>query len=101
MPQLQALVECRMAVDDRIPLIGFSGAPFTLASYLIEGKPSRTWTKTKRFMLERPDDWVGPMMTVPKRNSDGQAISEKGVPVREDKPLYEKLEDEKKDHAHG
>ena len=52
-------------------------------------------------VLERPDDWVGPMMTVPKRNSDGQAISEKGVPVREDKPLYEKLEDEKKDQAHG
>ena len=40
-----------------VPLIGFSGAPFTLASYLIEGKPSRTWLKTKRFMLEHPDSW--------------------------------------------
>jgi uroporphyrinogen decarboxylase len=40
-----------------VPVIGFSGAPFTLASYLIEGKPSRTWLKTKRFMLEHPKDW--------------------------------------------
>jgi uroporphyrinogen decarboxylase len=41
----------------QVPLIGFSGAPFTLASYLIEGKPTRTWTKTKRFMYENPDAW--------------------------------------------
>jgi len=41
----------------RVPLIGFSGAPFTLASYLIEGQPSRNWIKTKRFMFEAPDAW--------------------------------------------
>jgi uroporphyrinogen decarboxylase len=40
-----------------VPLIGFSGAPFTLASYLIEGRPSRTWLKTKRFMLAHPESW--------------------------------------------
>lgn len=40
-----------------VPLIGFSGAPFTLASYLIEGKPTRQWIKTKRFMMEQPDAW--------------------------------------------
>jgi uroporphyrinogen decarboxylase len=40
-----------------VPVIGFSGAPFTLASYLIEGRPSRTWEKTKRFMLEHPQSW--------------------------------------------
>jgi uroporphyrinogen decarboxylase len=40
-----------------VPVIGFSGAPFTLASYLIAGKPSRTGHKTKRFMLEHPDAW--------------------------------------------
>lgn len=40
-----------------VPLIGFSGAPFTLASYLIEGEPTRTWLKTKRFMFEQTDGW--------------------------------------------
>lgn len=40
-----------------VPVIGFSGAPFTLASYLIEGKPSRTWHKTKKFMFEHPTEW--------------------------------------------
>jgi len=41
----------------KVPLIGFAGAPFTLASYLIEGKPTRTWVKTKRFMFEEPEAW--------------------------------------------
>lgn len=41
----------------KIPLIGFSGAPFTLASYLLEGSPSRTWLKTKRFMYKEPVLW--------------------------------------------
>ena len=40
-----------------VPLIGFAGAPFTLASYLIEGAPSRTYTKTKALMLEDPELW--------------------------------------------
>jgi uroporphyrinogen decarboxylase len=40
-----------------VPVIGFSGAPFTLASYLIEGRPSRTWLKTKAFMLSHPKEW--------------------------------------------
>jgi uroporphyrinogen decarboxylase len=40
-----------------VPVIGFAGAPFTLASYLIEGKPSRTWLSTKKFMLQHPDAW--------------------------------------------
>jgi uroporphyrinogen decarboxylase len=41
----------------QVPLIGFSAAPFTLASYLIEGEPTRKWLKTKRFMFEQTDDW--------------------------------------------
>ncbi|MBI3551827.1 MAG: uroporphyrinogen decarboxylase [Elusimicrobia bacterium] len=40
-----------------IPLIGFAGAPFTLASYLIEGGPSDHFLKTKAFMLEQPKAW--------------------------------------------
>jgi uroporphyrinogen decarboxylase len=39
------------------PLIGFAGAPFTLASYLIEGGPSRTYTKTKAMMHGDPQLW--------------------------------------------
>ena len=40
-----------------IPLIGFAGGPFTIASYLIEGGPSRTYQETKRLMFENPDLW--------------------------------------------
>jgi len=39
------------------PLIGFAGAPFTLASYLIEGGPSREYTRTKALMHGDPSTW--------------------------------------------
>ncbi|HEX2286348.1 MAG TPA: uroporphyrinogen decarboxylase [Mycobacterium sp.] len=40
-----------------VPLIGFAGAPFTLASYLVEGGPSRHHEHTKAMMLAEPDTW--------------------------------------------
>jgi len=40
-----------------VPIIGFSAAPFTLASYLIEGKPTRDFIKTKKFMYTNPVAW--------------------------------------------
>jgi len=47
----------RLVSQLEIPLIGFAGAPFTVASYLIEGSPSRTYAATKRLMLNDPDLW--------------------------------------------
>src|SRR4051794_30538187 len=43
------------------PLIGFSGAPFTLASYLVEGGPSKDHARTKALMLGQPDVWAALM----------------------------------------
>lgn len=43
--------------DLDVPLIGFAGAPFTVASYLIEGRPSRTYLKTKALMYSNPGLW--------------------------------------------
>ena len=43
-------------LDDR-PLIGFAGGPFTLASYLVEGGPSKNHDKTKALMYGRPELW--------------------------------------------
>ena len=45
------------ALDRKIPLIGFAGAPFTLASYLIEGGASRQYQATKTMMYNHPDTW--------------------------------------------
>jgi uroporphyrinogen decarboxylase len=41
-----------------VPLIGFGGAPFTLASYFVEGGPSKSYAKTKSLMLSEPDTWA-------------------------------------------
>jgi len=47
----------RVVAEGSVPLIGFAGAPFTVASYLIEGAPSRTYGRTKALMLGDPGLW--------------------------------------------
>jgi uroporphyrinogen decarboxylase len=46
-----------LASELAVPLIGFAGAPFTVASYLIEGGPSRTYGRTKSLMHAEPGIW--------------------------------------------
>ncbi len=47
----------RPALTGRAALVGFSGAPFTLACYLVEGRPSRDFSRTRALMLDRGDAW--------------------------------------------
>lgn len=53
----RAVAATRSALPGNLPLIGFSGAPFTLASYAIEGGASRNFQKTKAFMHRHPGAW--------------------------------------------
>jgi uroporphyrinogen decarboxylase len=54
---LEAIRLLRRALETRVPLIGFGGAPFTLASYAIEGGPSRDYLRTKSLMYNEPQAW--------------------------------------------
>jgi uroporphyrinogen decarboxylase len=55
---LEAIRLVRAELEARnVPVIGFAGAPFTLASYAIEGGTSRDFTRTKAFMLSEPAAW--------------------------------------------
>jgi uroporphyrinogen decarboxylase len=51
---LETIRLLRKELADKLPLIGFSGAPFTLASYIIEGGGSKNYLKTKQMMLKNP-----------------------------------------------
>lgn len=53
----EAIRLARSWLPQPIPLIGFSGAPFTLASYILEGGGSKTFLKTKQFMYVHSDAW--------------------------------------------
>lgn len=50
-----AVTEIRRALNGRVPLIGFSGSPWTLACYMVEGQGSREFHKVKTMMYQRPD----------------------------------------------
>jgi uroporphyrinogen decarboxylase len=59
---LESIRMIRAELDGKVPLIGFAGAPFTLASYLIEGRSPRRFRWTKALMLDAPEIW-DPLMT--------------------------------------
>jgi uroporphyrinogen decarboxylase len=52
---LEAIRLARRELEGRVPLIGFAGAPWTLASYMIEGGASRSFSQAKRFLVEEPE----------------------------------------------
>ena len=54
----------RAELDDDRALVGFCGAPFTVAGYLIEGKPSRDFARTKALMYRQPRTWHALMETL-------------------------------------
>jgi uroporphyrinogen decarboxylase len=53
-PQVVSAVR-RVVGESPVPVVCFAGAPFTLASYLLEGRPSREFSLTKRFMYSEPE----------------------------------------------
>jgi uroporphyrinogen decarboxylase len=58
-----------------VPLIGFAGAPFTVASYVVEGGPSRDYLHTERLMYEEPEGWsrlMGLLVDATARYLNGQ-----------------------------
>lgn len=56
-PYISQAVRQLVAALGATPLIGFAGAPFTVASYLVEGGPSKEHAKTKAMMFGAPDVW--------------------------------------------
>jgi uroporphyrinogen decarboxylase len=54
---LETIRILRSELAGRVPLIGFGGAPFTLAAYAIEGGPSSNYARTKAFMYSQPAAW--------------------------------------------
>lgn len=52
---MDAVSEIRRALDGRVPLIGFSGSPWTLACYMVEGQSSSDYRKIKTLLYSRPD----------------------------------------------
>lgn len=54
---MEAIRIIRKELDGRVPLIGFSGAPFTIASYIIEGGGSKEYKNCKKMMWQAPEIW--------------------------------------------
>lgn len=53
----EGIAECARHWGDKLPVIGFCGAPFTLASYMVEGGGSRNYVEVKKMMYNHPQVW--------------------------------------------
>jgi uroporphyrinogen decarboxylase len=72
---LDALRLLRSTLGERAAALGFAGAPFTLACYLVDGRPSREYPKTKAMMYGQPELWdalMGKLTEVTARYLEGQ-----------------------------
>jgi uroporphyrinogen decarboxylase len=67
---LEAIRLTRRELEGRTPLIGFCGAPFTLACYAIESQSSRDYDKARSFMYRHPAAWHGLMERLARASSD-------------------------------
>jgi uroporphyrinogen decarboxylase len=75
---MDAIRLVRRELDGKQAVIGFSGAPFTLACYLVEGRPSRDYAIAKAFMYREPDTWhalMDKLATVVIRYLDAQVAA--------------------------
>jgi uroporphyrinogen decarboxylase len=66
-PVLEAIRIVRDELPAEKALVGFAGGPFTVAAYLVEGRPSREFARAKAFMLREPEVWdalLGRLVTV-------------------------------------
>ena len=57
-PVLEAVRRVRAELPVEVAVIGFCGGPFTVASYLVEGRASRELSRTKALMLSEPETWA-------------------------------------------
>ena len=67
---LETIRAVRGELAGRVPLVGFAGAPFTLASYLIEGRGSRDYVHTKTLMYGDPEAWHSLMQRLTEATVD-------------------------------
>ncbi|MDN5893763.1 MAG: uroporphyrinogen decarboxylase [Nocardioides sp.] len=73
-PFITRAVQSLVAELGATPLIGFAGAPFTVASYLVEGGPSKDHAKTKAMMFGAPDVWDALMRKIAGIAADYLAV---------------------------
>lgn len=74
-PVYEAITKVRSNLAEEVALIGFAGAPWTLAAYMIEGGGSRDFAKAKRWAEERPDSF-GQLISVLVENISNHLISQ-------------------------